>query len=232
MHQPGQRLDLETELNQMTPLAKRLQLGTFTNTVITKFNEFHVQWDALLTKIDADNGGTDTNYVELLAFTTSVPTFEALERAGAGPNLEDELNSMNPSCYRAKLGTVMRHVITGFNDFDEKYNALLAKIDADTGGLDDDYSATLGLTTLMPTLAELNNAANTLDLRAEITGMSPAASRAKLGEIVHEVITVFNEFNTVWNAFLLKIDADTGSLESDYAATLPLITEMVPLNRR
>lgn len=56
-------------------------------------------------------------------------------------NLKDELNRMNPASAHAKLGDLMDEIIT-------KHNALLAKLDADTGVAATDHAATLRIAPL------------------------------------------------------------------------------------
>lgn len=48
-------------------------------------------------------------------------------------NLQDELNRMNPAAAHAKLGDLLNEIIT-------KHNALAAKLDADAGVTDTNYS--------------------------------------------------------------------------------------------
>lgn len=55
----GNRQD---ELNRCMPAAANVQLGTLLNDIVTKHN-------ALLAKLDADAGVTDTNYVATLTVT-------------------------------------------------------------------------------------------------------------------------------------------------------------------
>lgn len=223
MAQPGQSFDIEEELNRMTPIAKRVQLGTLITIVTTTLSEFNAKWAALLDKIDADTGSTQTDYVSTLAFSTAVPTLNALERAGAGPSLEEKLNKMNPTCFRLQYGALISRAIAAFNRIDTGYNALLAKIDADNGGTETDYASLLSFSTLMPTMDDLRGPITVLDLRDEMNDMSPTANRAELGDVTDEVITLLNKFNIVWPSLLAKIDADVGSLESNYAETLQLI---------
>ena len=56
-------------------------------------------------------------------------------------NLQGELNRMNPAASHAKLGDVLNDLIT-------KFNATLAKLDADAGVTDTNYVATQAVTTL------------------------------------------------------------------------------------
>lgn len=56
-------------------------------------------------------------------------------------NLQDELNRCMPAAAHAKLGDLLNELIT-------KHNALLAKLDADTGVASTNYAATVGVATL------------------------------------------------------------------------------------
>lgn len=56
-------------------------------------------------------------------------------------NVQDALNRSMPAAKRAKLGDVL-------NDMIVAHNALLAKLDADTGVASTDYAATLRVKTL------------------------------------------------------------------------------------
>ena len=54
----------------------------------------------------------------------------------AGRNLKDELNRMNPAAAHVKLGDVVDELIA-------KHNALLAKLDADAGVTDVNFTTLL-----------------------------------------------------------------------------------------
>lgn len=56
-------------------------------------------------------------------------------------NLKDELNRMNPAAAHVKLGDVLDELIT-------KHNAAMAKLDADAGVTDTNYSALYKVATL------------------------------------------------------------------------------------
>ena len=53
--------------------------------------------------------------------------------ATVGRNLKDELNRMNPAAAHVKLGDVLYELIT-------KHNAAMAKLDADAGATDTNYT--------------------------------------------------------------------------------------------
>lgn len=56
-------------------------------------------------------------------------------------NLKSDLNRMNPAAAKIKLGDVVDELIVA-------HNAVLAKLDADTGVNSTDYAATLRIKTL------------------------------------------------------------------------------------
>jgi len=62
--------------------------------------------------------------------------------ATAGRNLKDELNRMNPAAAHVKLGDVVDELIA-------KHNALLAKLDADAGVTDTNYTSLLRVAPLV-----------------------------------------------------------------------------------
>lgn len=57
-------------------------------------------------------------------------------------NLQDELNRMAPAAAHAKLGDIVNDLIT-------KHNAVCAKLDADAGVTDTNYTALHAVTTLV-----------------------------------------------------------------------------------
>lgn len=59
------------------------------------------------------------------------------------------------------------------------------------------------------------------NLKDELNRMNPAASHAKLGDLLDEMITKHN-------SLVAKLDADAGVTDTNYAATL----KIAPLNER
>jgi hypothetical protein len=59
-------------------------------------------------------------------------------------NVARTLDRSNPAAARAKLGSTLNDLIAAHNDLATKYNALLAKLDGDTGVASTDYVATVG----------------------------------------------------------------------------------------
>lgn len=56
-------------------------------------------------------------------------------------------------------------------------------------------------------------ATRTVDVQRALNKSMPAAQRAKLGDVLNDLITKHN-------ALLAKLDADTGVAATDYVATL------------
>ena len=63
-----------------------------------------------------------------------------------GQSVKDQLNRCMPAAGKAKLGNVLTDLITQHNALVVKFNALLAKLDADGGVTDTNYAATEGVT--------------------------------------------------------------------------------------
>lgn len=61
-------------------------------------------------------------------------------------------------------------------------------------------------------MANINGTGN---LQDELNRMNPAAGHAKLGDLLHEIITKHN-------ALAVKLDADAGVTDTNYAATLKI----------
>jgi hypothetical protein len=70
-------------------------------------------------------------------------------------NKQDILNRSMPAAYKVKLGSTLDEVIAAYNSLVTKYNATLAKLDADAGVTDTNYSA-LGAVT-SAALKDLNS---------------------------------------------------------------------------
>ena len=69
-------------------------------------------------------------------------------------DLQDKLNRCMPIAHDVMLGDLPQEVVTAYNDLKTKYNALLAKLDADAGVTDTNYAATLAEST---TLTDIND---------------------------------------------------------------------------
>jgi hypothetical protein len=61
-------------------------------------------------------------------------------------NKQDILNRSMPAAFKVKLGSTLDEVIAAYNNLATKHNTLLAKLDADTGVADTNYSATQSAT--------------------------------------------------------------------------------------
>ena len=57
--------NVQDELNRCMPAASHAQLGDVLNDLLTGYNDLAAKHNALLAKLDADAGVTDTNYAAL-----------------------------------------------------------------------------------------------------------------------------------------------------------------------
>lgn len=60
----------------------------------------------------------------------------------------------------------------------------------------------------------------TRNIQDELNRLAPAAAHAKLGDVLVDLITGYNDLATQYNSLLAKLDADAGVTDTDYAATL------------
>ena len=58
-------------------------------------------------------------------------------------NKADILNRSMPAAHKVMLGDLLNQIIAAYNDLATKHNALLAKLDADAGVTDTNYTALL-----------------------------------------------------------------------------------------
>lgn len=62
---------------------------------------------------------------------------------------------------------------------------------------------------------------------------NPASARVKLGDVMQELLTAYNDLATKHNALLAKLDADAGVTDTNYAATQAATsTALLALNSR
>lgn len=73
----------------------------------------------------------------------------------AAGTVQDQLNRASPAMADGKVGDVLAELITAVNALQTKYNALLAKLDADAGVTDANYAATQAVSTT--SLKDLEN---------------------------------------------------------------------------
>lgn len=145
----------------------------FLNSIVTK-------WNLLMTKLDADTALTDNDYVS--ANSLSMP--EGIQTDGMKA-IRDE----------GQVHTLLDDMVTEFN-------AVTAKLDADTlVGLDNDYASTLDLT--------------------DFIGERGDDGVQRIGEQQGSVVYNLHAWLTNYNLLLAKLDADPLD-ESDYASTLAI----------
>ena len=62
---------------------------------------------------------------------------------------------------------------------------------------------------------------------------SPADYDVKMGDMLQEMITAYNNLATQYNALLAKLDADAGVTDTNYAATVSAAsTDLKDINQR
>lgn len=69
-------------------------------------------------------------------------------------NLVDELNRSMPAAKHAELGTRFNALQEAYNDLAAKFDALTAKLDADSGVNGTDYASEIGAAETVQTLAQ------------------------------------------------------------------------------
>jgi len=57
-------------------------------------------------------------------------------------NVQERLNHAMPAMADVQMGDLLQEVLDAYNDLATKYNAVLAKLDADAGVTDTNYVAT------------------------------------------------------------------------------------------
>lgn len=70
-----------------------------------------------------------------------------MPNVNASGSVQSQLNRSSPSASDAKLGDLLAEVISELNALKTKHNALTAKLDADAGVTDTNYTSLTGVTT-------------------------------------------------------------------------------------
>lgn len=94
--------------------------------ITTLATEAKADYNGLLAKLDADSGVNDANYASLHTTAASVPSVSNISGLGMG------------------YGEVFSHLsacLTFFNELKADYNAVLAKLDLDSGVTDTNYAS-------------------------------------------------------------------------------------------
>jgi uncharacterized protein with von Willebrand factor type A (vWA) domain len=111
-------------------------------------------------------------------------------------------------------------ILDSIADTQEKFNATMDKLDADTAAaLDTDYESTGAITDIFEADDEGTDAQHKRTLRET---MRSAFSHKKLAD---EVADAMEEMQTAYNAMLVKLDAEGGTLnDTDYESSLAVTT--------
>ena len=128
----------------------------------------------------------------------------------------------NASTLRRKMRSAMSHkrladeLLDSIKDSQEKLNATLDKLDADTAGaLDTDYEASGAVTDEFEADGESEGAQHKQSLRASLRS---ALAHRRLAD---EISDALEEWQTAYNAWLVKLDAEAGTLAStDFVADI------------
>lgn len=128
----------------------------------------------------------------------------------------------NASSMRRRLRSAVSHkkladeLLDSIQDSQDKLNATLDKLDADTAGaLDTDYEATGEITDLFEADGESTDAQHKQSLRRSLR--SALAHRHMADEIADSI----EEWQASYNSWLQKLDAEGGTLnDTDYVSSL------------
>jgi len=131
----------------------------------------------------------------------------------------------NAATLRRKMRSAMSHkrladeLLDSIKDSQEKLNATLDKLDADDadigGNLDTDYEASGAITDVFEADGESEDAQHKQSLR---TSLRSALAHRRLAD---EIADALEEWQTAYNAWLVKLDAEAGTLAStDFVADI------------
>lgn len=134
------------------------------------------------------------------------------------------MSSQHKASRRKSLHSAMSHrrlaneILDSIADAQAKWNATMDKLDADTAGsLDTDYEASGKITDVFEADGEGEGAQHKQSLRKS---MRSALSHKKLAD---ELVDAMEEQQTAYNAMLVKLDAQSGTLsDTDWVSTLGL----------
>lgn len=70
------------------------------------------------------------------------------------------------------------------------------------------------------------------DRKEALNRLAPATSKAKLGDVVADLIAAYNALATKYNALAAKLDADTGVAGTDYVSLHGGATQVTTIDNR
>lgn len=135
--------------------------GMWQKDLVATLTEMETNFNAILTKLDADGGVTDTDYNSTYAVD--------LDNTVVGSK-----------------GLDQDKMVTFFQSFLTNFNATLTKLDSDGGVTDTDYNSTLALTDTINAGTNFTIAANQ-NLAIDNTGMTQGALYYYLNAVVTNV---------------------------------------------
>jgi hypothetical protein len=144
--------------------------GMWQKDLVAELTEFETNLNAVLTKLDADAGVTDTDYNSTYAVDLDNTVVGSL-------GLDQD-----------KLVTFLQELVTNFN-------LILTKLDSDGGTSDSDYNATLALTDIINAGTNFTIAANQ-NLAVDDRGMQQGA----LYDMLSNIVTNINALNAKLDA--------------------------------
>lgn len=164
-------------------------LVTFLTNAVAMATEFKTDFNAVLTKLDADTLVNNTNYSALLAISSTTPAIPATLLANGVGEYD--------------LYTTVSALQTLAQECATDYAALLAKLDLDSG---------VNLTTYAsgnPVVAAAPN------VNISATGVS----KASVMDFCIAIAAFFTELSADFNAVLTKLDGDSGVTDTNYNST-------------
>lgn len=167
----------------------------------TLLNELAVDHNAALVKLDADATVNGTDYAATLSVSTAIMPSTASAHIHQGGSY-----SHGDDAARLKRTTG----VAGLHELKTKHNALLAKLDADTGVTDVNY------VDAARTVAAFSAHAGDLGQGGSSThGDAGVAFRRGL----EGRVALANEVKAKHNLVMTKLDADAGVTQNDFVAT-------------
>jgi hypothetical protein len=144
--------------------------GMYQADLIAELSEFETNFNAVLTKLDADGGVTDTDY-----------------NATYAVDLNDTVVGSN--------GLSQDNIVSFLDSFITNFNATLTKLDSDSGTGDSNYNATLAITDVVNAGAYFTIASNK-NVAVNNTGFNQGA----LYDLLNTIVTNFNALNAKLDA--------------------------------
>lgn len=174
------------------------------NEVLDSIADSQAKWNGTIAKLDADTGAAlDTNYEATWAISD---LFEADEEARGAQHRATLRKSLRSALAHRKLAD---EICDAIEEMQAAQNALLAKLDAEAGTLNDgDYEATLALE-VIDADAEGDDAQHKATFRRSLR--SAMANRRAADQIMDAITTMQSQFNAALAVL------DTGSINGAMA---------------